>query len=66
MICALPLVRRLRAGFPAARIDLLASERNAPIVQDLPVADISVEAVLARLDSWLRELKAGDKSDWSG
>src|SRR5919201_4063948 len=39
MICALPLVRRVRAGFPSARIDLLASERNAPILQDLPIVD---------------------------
>ena len=39
MICALPLARRLRAGFPAARIDMLASERNAAILQDLTVVD---------------------------
>jgi ADP-heptose:LPS heptosyltransferase len=39
MICALPLVRRVRAGFPAARIDMLASERNAPILQDLSLVD---------------------------
>src|SRR5207248_7086650 len=39
MICALPLVRRVRAGFPAARIDLLASERNAPILERLALLD---------------------------
>jgi len=39
MICALPLVRRVRAGFPAARIDMLASERNAPILRDLGIVE---------------------------
>jgi ADP-heptose:LPS heptosyltransferase len=39
MICALPLARRVRAGFPDARIDMLASERNAPILQDLSIVD---------------------------
>jgi ADP-heptose:LPS heptosyltransferase len=39
MICALPLVRRVRAGFPDARIDLLASERNAPILAHLGLVD---------------------------
>lgn len=39
MICALPLVRRVRAGFPDARIDVLASERNAPILQDLGIVE---------------------------
>ena len=39
MICALPLVRRVRAAFPAARIDLLASERNAPILERLALLD---------------------------
>lgn len=32
MICALPLVRRVRAAFPGARVDVLASERNAPLL----------------------------------
>jgi len=39
MICALPLVRRVRAGFPEARIDMLASERNAPILAHLALVD---------------------------
>ena len=39
MICALPLVRRVRAGFPDARIDMLASERNAPILEHLALLD---------------------------
>jgi ADP-heptose:LPS heptosyltransferase len=39
MICALPLVRRVRAGFAAARIDVLASERNAPLLAHGALAD---------------------------
>src|ERR671935_258364 len=39
MICALPLVRRVRAAFPRARIDMLASERNAPILAGGPLVD---------------------------
>jgi ADP-heptose:LPS heptosyltransferase len=35
MICALAVVRRLRAAFPRARIDMLASERNANLVAGL-------------------------------
>jgi ADP-heptose:LPS heptosyltransferase len=39
MICALPLLRRIRAGFPRARLDVLASERNACILENLPIVD---------------------------
>lgn len=39
MICALPLFRRLRARFPQARIDVLASERNACILQGVRAVD---------------------------
>lgn len=39
MICALPLVRRIRAGFPQARLDVLASERNAPLLEHGKLAD---------------------------
>ena len=39
MICALPLVRRVRAAFPRARIDMLASERNAPIIAGASLVD---------------------------
>jgi heptosyltransferase-3 len=37
MICALPLLRHLQHAFPAARIDVLASARNAPILDGVPL-----------------------------
>jgi heptosyltransferase III len=37
MICALPLLRHLQRAFPAARIDVLASARNAPILEGVPL-----------------------------
>lgn len=36
MICALPLIRHLQRAYPAARIDVLASARNAPILARVP------------------------------
>jgi heptosyltransferase-3 len=39
MICALPLLRHLRAAYPAARIDVLASARNAPILEGVPLVE---------------------------
>lgn len=39
MICALPLIRSVRAAFPAARVEVLASGANAAIVRSARVAD---------------------------
>ena len=37
MICALPLIRHLHGAWPSARIDVLASPRNAPILGGVPL-----------------------------
>jgi heptosyltransferase III len=37
MICALPLMRHLHRAYPSARIDVLASARNAPILEGVPL-----------------------------
>jgi len=37
MICALPLIRHLHRAYPSARIDVLASARNAPILAGVPL-----------------------------
>lgn len=39
MICALPLMRSVRAAFPAARVEVLASSANAGVVRSARVAD---------------------------
>lgn len=39
MICALPLMRSVRAAFPAARIEVLASGTNAAVARSARVAD---------------------------
>jgi heptosyltransferase III len=39
MICALPLLRSVRAAFPAARIEVLASSANAAVARSARVAD---------------------------
>ena len=39
MICALPLMRSVRAAFPAARIEVLASSTNAAVARSARVAD---------------------------
>lgn len=39
MICALPLLRSVRAAFPAARLDVLASSTNAGVARSARVAD---------------------------
>ena len=39
MICALPLMRSVRAAFPQARVELLASSVNAGVARSAAVAD---------------------------
>ena len=39
MICALPLMRNLRAAWPKIQLDILASEKNACILDNLGLAD---------------------------
>jgi heptosyltransferase-3 len=39
MICALPLIRNIRAAWPKVQMDVLASERNACIVSNLNLVD---------------------------
>jgi ADP-heptose:LPS heptosyltransferase len=39
MICALPLIRNIRAALPNVQLDILASERNACIVEHLDLVD---------------------------
>lgn len=39
MICALPLMRSVRAAFPAARLEVLASSTNAAVARSARVAD---------------------------
>jgi heptosyltransferase-3 len=39
MICALPLIRNIRATWPHVKIDLLASEKNACIIENLKLVN---------------------------
>lgn len=39
MICALPLIRNIRAAWPGVKLDVLASDKNACVLDRLGVAD---------------------------
>jgi len=39
MICALPLIRNIRAALPHVQMDILASERNACVIENLGIVD---------------------------